>query len=89
MHSFRMASVVPAAPEAVWARATTLAGVNAELYPVARMTGDGEIAEGSLGRSWILALGVLPIDDFTLARMKKEKLLAKDRLARMLARTRH
>jgi ligand-binding SRPBCC domain-containing protein len=62
MHSFRMASVVPAAREAVWARATTLAGVNAELWPVARMTGEGEIAEGALGRSWILALGVLPID---------------------------
>ncbi|WP_183947208.1 YdcH family protein [Rehaibacterium terrae] len=28
-------------------------------------------------------LGVLPIDDTTLARMKKEKLHAKDRLTRM------
>ena len=28
-------------------------------------------------------LGVLPIDDFTLASMKKEKLQAKDRLLRM------
>lgn len=28
-------------------------------------------------------LGVLPIDDTTLARMKKEKLYAKDRLLRM------
>ena len=28
-------------------------------------------------------LGVLPIDDATLARMKKEKLYAKDRLTRM------
>lgn len=37
-------------------------------------------------------LGVLPIDDTTLARMKKEKLHAKDRLTRMFAahhRTRH
>ena len=34
-------------------------------------------------------LGVLPIDDFTLAKMKKEKLLAKDRLTRLFARTRH
>ena len=34
-------------------------------------------------------LGVLPIDDLTLARMKKEKLLAKDRLTRLFARTRH
>ncbi len=29
-------------------------------------------------------LGVLPIDDRTLTRMKREKLLAKDRLTRML-----
>ena len=28
-------------------------------------------------------LGVLPIDDYTLASMKKEKLQAKDRLLRM------
>ncbi|GIX34769.1 MAG: hypothetical protein KatS3mg126_0548 [Lysobacteraceae bacterium] len=28
-------------------------------------------------------LGVLPLDDTTLARMKKEKLFAKDRLLRM------
>lgn len=31
-------------------------------------------------------LGVLPIDDTTLARMKKEKLHAKDRLVRMWER---
>lgn len=28
-------------------------------------------------------LGVLPLDDYTLARMKKEKLQAKDRLTRL------
>ena len=62
MRSFRVSSVVSAAPDAVWARATTLAGVNAELWPIARMTGEGEIGEGALGRSWVLAGGVLPID---------------------------
>jgi ligand-binding SRPBCC domain-containing protein len=62
MRSFRVSSVVRAGPEAVWARASTLAGVNAELWPLARMTGEGTIAEGTLGRSWILALGALPID---------------------------
>jgi uncharacterized protein len=31
-------------------------------------------------------LGVLPIDDTTLVRMKKEKLYAKDRLVRMYER---
>jgi len=29
-------------------------------------------------------LGVLPIDDLTLTRMKREKLMAKDRLTRLL-----
>ena len=62
MRSFRVSSVVSAAPEAVWARATTIAGVNAELMPLARMTGEGEIGVGALGRSWILLGGVLPID---------------------------
>ena len=62
MRSFRVSSVVARRPDAVWARATTIAGVNAELWPLARMTGEGEIREGALGRSWILSLGVLPID---------------------------
>lgn len=34
-------------------------------------------------------LGVLPIDDTTLARMKKEKLFAKDRLTRMYSQRSH
>ncbi|KAA2285476.1 YdcH family protein [Arenimonas fontis] len=34
-------------------------------------------------------LGVLPVDDATLARMKKEKLYAKDRLTRMFAQRHH
>jgi ligand-binding SRPBCC domain-containing protein len=62
MRSFRVSSVVRAAPEAVWERATTLAGVNAELWPLARMTGEGTMREGALGRSWVLVAGVLPID---------------------------
>jgi uncharacterized protein YdcH (DUF465 family) len=33
-------------------------------------------------------LGVLPLDDVTLVKMKKEKLLAKDRLTRMLESSR-
>lgn len=31
-------------------------------------------------------IGVLPLDDFSVERMKKEKLLAKDRMAAMIAR---
>ncbi len=34
-------------------------------------------------------LGVLPIDDLTLTRMKREKLMAKDRLTRMMGTGRH
>ena len=33
-------------------------------------------------------LGVLPLDDVTLVKMKKEKLQAKDRLTRMFASSR-
>jgi uncharacterized protein YdcH (DUF465 family) len=33
-------------------------------------------------------LGTLPLDDITLVKMKKEKLLAKDRLTRMLEQSR-
>jgi uncharacterized protein YdcH (DUF465 family) len=33
-------------------------------------------------------LGTLPLDDVTLGKMKKEKLLAKDRLTRMLEQSR-
>ncbi len=34
-------------------------------------------------------LGILPIDDLTLARMKREKLLAKNQLTRMLSLKKH
>lgn len=34
-------------------------------------------------------LGVLPVDDTTLAQMKREKLAAKDRLTRMYDRLHH
>lgn len=64
MRSFRVSSVVRAAPAAVWERAVTIEGVNAELHPLARMTspGEDEIRTGALGRSWVLAGGVLPVD---------------------------
>lgn len=64
MRSFRVSSALHAAPEQVWARAVTIAGVNAELAPFARMTspGEGEIRAGALRRSWILLGGVLPVD---------------------------
>ena len=67
----------------MWARAATIAGVNAELAPFARMTcREGEIRVGALGRSWILLGGVLPIDyDDLLPRGGR----ARPRLPRALA----
>jgi hypothetical protein len=68
VRSFTVASRLAAEPARVWASASTLAGVNRELWPLARMTaGDtggsgGAIAVGQLGRSWVLLFGVLPID---------------------------
>ncbi len=68
---FEVSSRLEASAEDVWKRVTTAAGVNAELMPIARMTvprgaGDFDIADAtpgtSLGRSWILLFGVLPID---------------------------
>ena len=45
---------------------TSVEGVNHELRPLVRMTlprgSDGVLRTGSLGRSWILLGGVLPID---------------------------
>ncbi len=64
-------SYIPAPRESVWDFVTTPEGINHELMPVIRMTvpaglrrlGTAHIGGGqSLGRSWILALGLIPID---------------------------
>ena len=68
---------IPAPAEAVWARVTSIAGVNHELGPWVRMTVPRHLRDATLedlplgeraGRSWILALGVVPFDydDLTL-----------------------
>lgn len=73
---FTHASVVPAPPALVWQRVTTPAGINDELFPWLRMTVPkallGKTIEAMplgprLGRSWLLLLGVLPIDYDDLA----------------------
>jgi hypothetical protein len=60
---FQVSSVLPASPDQVWARVSTMEGVNAELRPLARMTyprdfGRLDPALVPLGkrlfRSWIL-----------------------------------
>ena len=65
----------------VWAHASRLSGVNAELAPLARMTSSRAFSELDLERaplgtrafrSWILAFGFLPIDydDLTLIELE-------------------
>ena len=67
----RERSVLPVAPERAWAHATSMAGVNAELRPLVRMTAPRRargmtIADMPVGEraftSLILAGGVLPVD---------------------------
>ena len=64
MLGFRIASRLTAAPDEVWRGVRTLRGVNAELSPWLRMTGppDEPLREGSLGLSWVLLGGVVPVD---------------------------
>ena len=67
---FQIASSLRAEPAAVWERAMSAAGINAELAPLLRMTtprGLGSLdlhglEPGPLGRSWLLLFGLLPID---------------------------
>ena len=68
---------LPAGADDVWARVTSIEGVNHELGPWMRMTVPRGAHDMSLedvelnkpvGRSWVLALGVIPFDydDITL-----------------------
>lgn len=64
-------SVVPAAPDQVWERVVSPAGINHELLPWMRMVlprrwrgaGLEEVPlDQPLGNAWLLYLGVLPLD---------------------------
>jgi hypothetical protein len=65
-----LSSEVPATPEAVWTRVSSLAGINHELGPWLRMTAPrgAELSSDAVPigrpwfRSWVLLLGILPID---------------------------
>jgi ligand-binding SRPBCC domain-containing protein len=68
---FSFESRLAAPADEVWAHATSMAGVNRELFPLARMTAprgvekldERDIVPGRrVFRSWILAGGLLPID---------------------------
>ncbi|HEY3829805.1 MAG TPA: hypothetical protein VGL57_11465 [Solirubrobacteraceae bacterium] len=73
-------SLLPAEPADIWARVTTAAGINDELWPFLRMTAPRNLREHGLAnvtvgervcRSWVLLLGVLPVDydDITIERL--------------------
>lgn len=79
--TFTEASQLAAPRAVVWERVATMAGVNDELAPLARMTHPPEAASQSLAdvplgrpafRSWVLLLGVLPVeyDDLTLVQVE-------------------
>jgi hypothetical protein len=67
---FQIASRLSAEPAAVWERAMSAEGINAELGPLLRMTVPRGLESldlhglepGPLGRSWLLVLGLLPVD---------------------------
>lgn len=72
---------VAASPALVWDHAVSIRGVNRELFPLARMThpsgldrlDPARVVPGErLFRSWILALGFLPVDydDLTLVEIE-------------------
>ena len=61
MPTLTFSSVVAAPPDAVWARARTLAGVNDELRPLLRMTGGPTIDDAPF-TSVMLAFGAVPFD---------------------------
>lgn len=84
--AFELRSRLAAPADAVWAHATSMRGVNSELFPLVRMThprGLDSLAvrEVPLGarvfRSWILFAGILPIDfdDLTFVELEPGRFL--------------
>jgi ligand-binding SRPBCC domain-containing protein len=80
-YSFTFASALRAPAARVWAHASSFAGVNRELWPLARMTYTASQAlltpeTTPVGRpafrSWILAFGIIPVDydDITLVELE-------------------
>jgi len=81
---FEIASLLSASPATVWARVSTMDGVNAELMPLARMTHPPEMQQldparipygQRLFRSWVFLFGMLPVDwdDLTLIWVEAER----------------
>jgi ligand-binding SRPBCC domain-containing protein len=83
---FEVRSRLAAPADVVWAHATSMRGVNAELFPLARMThprgleslADRQVSLGARAfRSWILFAGILPIDfdDLTFVELEPGRFL--------------
>ena len=81
MIELRFESHLAAAPDTVWRRVTSVAGIDDEMTPLLRMTfprgmaalpEDGFVPGRKLCRSWLLLLRVLPVDwsDLTLAELE-------------------
>jgi ligand-binding SRPBCC domain-containing protein len=77
---FRIASRLAASSDTLWSHASSMAGVNRELFPLLRMThpaGVSSIDASQLPigrrafRSWILLLGIVPVefDDLTIVEL--------------------
>lgn len=75
--TFEQQSSLPVSADEVWSRATTPEGINDELFPWLRMTVPAAMRGKTidqlplgqrLGRSWLLAMCLLPVDfdDITL-----------------------
>lgn len=71
MHRLEQRSELAIDADAAWARATSPAGINAELMPIVRMTMPRRLRGLDLsefpvgepaGRSWILLFGLIPVD---------------------------
>jgi hypothetical protein len=80
-YSFTLSTPLRASADRVWAHASTFAGVNRELWPLARMTYPAALERLTpeavplnrvAFRSWILLFGVVPVefDDFTLVELE-------------------
>jgi hypothetical protein len=81
VHAFEIASDLATPSEVVWQHAMSLDGVNRELMPLVRMTVPRGLAGATLddvplgqrlGRSWLLLLGLVPVDYDDLTIVERE-----------------
>lgn len=93
-HVLEFMSELQAPAAEVWARATSFAGINAELMPLLRMTcprGQRDISPESvvlgerLVRSWVLLFGAIPVDrsDVTMVELEADYFLERSPMLSM------